>query len=308
MSSMAGSSRVRSPDLGLGRHLGQHPARRCPFGEKASRWRDAVALAADVVGLGQPAGAGAAPRGRPPAPAAAPPARPGRAACRRTTSRPWSTTSTRSQSRSMSLMSWVVSSRVVPCSARSAIRNCRSRSLLIMSRPMVGSSSTSSRGLCTSAAATSPRIRSPSDSWRTGVSSSWSAMPRPSTSSAVRSPAAAGRAGGWRPGSGTSRAAAGPTRAGCAGRTPPRSRGPARRRCGTGSRPQVRTVPAGRHQDAGDHLDGGGLAGPVGADVAARDSPGDRSGADPVDGVHDPLGPAEPGPPSDRTTNDRRSR
>ena len=71
----------------------------------------------------------------------------------------------------MSLMSWVVSSSVVPRSARSVIRKCRSRSLLIMSSPIVGSSSTSSRGLCTRAAATSPRIRSPNDSWRTGVSS-----------------------------------------------------------------------------------------------------------------------------------------
>jgi hypothetical protein len=69
----------------------------------------------------------------------------------------------------MSLMSCVVSSSVVPCSARSVIRKCRSRSLLIMSRPIVGSSSTSSRGLCTSAAATSPRIRSPTTAGDGGV-------------------------------------------------------------------------------------------------------------------------------------------
>ena len=45
-------------------------------------------------------------------------------------SMPWSTTSTRSQSRSMSPMSWVVSSSVVPRLARSWRRNSRSRCLL----------------------------------------------------------------------------------------------------------------------------------------------------------------------------------
>ena len=51
--------------------------------------------------------------------------------------------------------------------------------------------------------------------------------------------------------------------------------------------------PAGRDEDAGQHLDRGGLTGAVGPDVADRLPGQDRRG-DPVDGVHDPGLPAHP--------------
>ena len=82
--------------------------------------------------------------------------------------RPPSITTIRSHSRWTSPMSCVVRRSVVPRSARSRARKRRRFSLLIMSRPIVGSSSTARAGECSRAAATSPRMRCPSDSVRTG--------------------------------------------------------------------------------------------------------------------------------------------
>ena len=97
-------------------------------------------------GRGAPLAAGrAVATDPPPGPAAGPPAAPRSASVPSYASLPPSTTSTLSHNRSMSLISWVVRSRVMSPDSRSAIRNWRSRSLLIMSRPMVGSSSTSRR-------------------------------------------------------------------------------------------------------------------------------------------------------------------
>ena len=167
----------------------------------------------------------------------------------------------------MSGRSWVVSSTVVPRAARSATRNVRSRSLLTRSSPMVGSSSTSSSGECSSAAVTSPRIRWPSESCRTGVARNGSMSSSSTHSSSRGSPGRRPAAGGWRRAAGTTRAAAGPTTAGCAGRTRRRSGGPARAAAAPG--PARTPGPArGRHQHPGEHLDRGRLAGPVGADEA----------------------------------------
>ncbi len=72
----------------------------------------------------------------------------------------------------MSCRSCVVSSTVVPRSSFNCRRNPRTFALLTTSSPIVGSSRYSTSGSCSSAAAMSPRIRCPSDSWRTGTSSS----------------------------------------------------------------------------------------------------------------------------------------
>ena len=83
--------------------------------------------------------------------------------------RPWSMISRREQSRSMSARSWVVSSTVTPRSRLTSDRNSRTAALATTSRPIVGSSRKTISGSCRSAAVSSPRIRWPSESWRTGV-------------------------------------------------------------------------------------------------------------------------------------------
>ena len=80
----------------------------------------------------------------------------------------------RSQSRSTSTRSWVVSRTVVPCSRLISTRNSRTASWLITSSPMVGSSSSRIDGSWSRAAVSSPRMRWPSESCRTGTSSSGS--------------------------------------------------------------------------------------------------------------------------------------
>ena len=133
---------------------------------------------------------------------------------------------------------------------------------------MVGSSSTSSSGRCSSAAVTSPRMRWPSESCRTGVA-------RNSASRAARRTRRARSRRRRHPVDGAVQvealaAAAGPTRAGCAARTRRRCAGPASRRSRTGSSPHTRGPARGRHQHAGQHLDRGGLARPVRAEEADR--------------------------------------
>ncbi len=166
-------------------------------------------------------------------------------------------------------MSWVVSSRVVPCVARSLIRNSRSRCLESTSRPMVGSSRISSarrvqqRGGDLGAHPLAQRELAHRD----GRGSR-----RARAARRVRRcgwpPAAAGRARGSRPGCGTTRAPAGPTTAASAGRTPRRSCRASRAPVWHRAQPAGAHAARGRHQDAGEHLDGGRLAGAVRADVA----------------------------------------
>ena len=185
-------------------------------------------------------------------------------------SRPWSTTRTRSQSRSMSPRSWVVSSSVVPRSRRSATRNSRSRCLLSTSRPIVGSSRKSSSGACSSAAAISPRIRWPSDSWRTGVSSSGAHLEQLDELGRCGAGPRRRRAGGSRPRI-ANESRSGRSHHSCV-RWPKTT--PIRRASSTPLAQRVEPARAhrarGRHQDAGEHLDRGRLPGAVGADVADR--------------------------------------
>ena len=153
---MSGSSIDRSRTSCAGRH-----ARRAPRRPSSPRRRTRAAGAARRPRSRRGVVPGHVGRGRA---SARPGRRRGPAARRRSrqpgsvpskASRPWSTTRTRSQSRSMSPMSWVVSSSVVPRSARSATRNSRSRCFESTSRPIVGSSRMSSSGECSSAAAIS---------------------------------------------------------------------------------------------------------------------------------------------------------
>ena len=114
----------------------------------------------------------------------------------------------------------------------------------------------------------SPRMRWPRESWRTGTSSSG---PR-SRASAKRSRFAAWRSA-WHAVHVAQQVEAVAQR-----EVPPQLRplpehhadaaGPARCADRLGSRPSTRTRPAGRHEDAGEHLDRRGLPGAVRADVA----------------------------------------
>jgi hypothetical protein len=92
----------------------------------------------------------------------------------------------------MSSRSWVVRITVVPSVRLSSRRKSRTAALASTSRPMVGSSRNSTWGAGSTAAASSARIRWPSDSDRTGTSSSG---PRASTSSRRRSRATRSAAG-----------------------------------------------------------------------------------------------------------------
>ena len=89
----------------------------------------------------------------------------------------------------------------------------------------------------------------------------------------------------------TSRSAAGPTRAGCAGRTSTPIRRASSMRCRDGSSPATRTRPADGTRMPGQHLDRRRLAGAVRAEVAEQLAALDAEG-DAVDRVDDtPLAP-----------------
>ena len=138
---------------------------------------------------------------------------------------------------------------------------------------MVGSSRNRMAGSCSSAAAISQRMRWPSDSWRTGWSSSCSSRSSADQLVAGRAdsgPAARGRcrAAGRSP-----RSPAGPTTAGCAGRTPRRCAPRAACAAARATRPSTSQRPALGSQDAGEDLDGGRLAGAVRPDEARAARP-----------------------------------
>ena len=228
-------------------------------------------LAADMPGRGYCKRWLAAPTGRPRAPAAARPVWASSATCRR---RPAAVVDDQHPLAEPLDVAHVVGGEQQRRAVLGPLgdRKCRSRSLLIMSSPMVGSSSTSSRGLWTSAAATSPRIRSPSDSWRTGVSSE---RVQPEPLDQLRRAAPAASAGiRWMAARIAERVAQ--------REVPPQLAAlPEHDADLAGQPPALRHrveaagahLADGRHQDAGDHLDGGRLAGPVGADVAAPPRP-----------------------------------
>ena len=164
--------------------------------------------------------------------------------------------------------------RVAPSSARKPRTAC----LLTTSSPIVGSSRNSTSGPCSRAAVSSPRIRWPSESCRTGVS-------RTASRSSSSPAAAAAGPRGRRPAPGRrgaaarrSRAAAGPTRAGERWPKTTPIRRASRRRCGTGVEPADPQVPGGRREDAGQHLQRRRLAGAVRADVAEQSRRARRSG------------------------------
>ena len=214
-------------------------------------------------------GAGRRP-GRPPAPARRPTVRESPASVPSKASRPRSTRSTRSQSRSTSPMSWVVSSSVVPWVA--ALRDQE------LAQPLLGEHVEADGRLVEDhqpggvqqrrrdLGAHPLAQRELADRRRPGTRPSRAARP------ARRCAPARGRrrGRGSRPGCGTTPAPAGPTTAASAARRRRRPARASRRRSATGRSPQVRTLAAGRHEDADEHLDRGRLAGAVGADVADR--------------------------------------
>ena len=87
-------------------------------------------------------------------------------------SRPWWITITRVHTRSMSPVSCDVSSSVTRSRSDSLRSSSRITAFADTSRPIVGSSRKSMRGEWSRLATISQRMRSPSDSWRTGVSTS----------------------------------------------------------------------------------------------------------------------------------------
>ena len=169
------------------------------------------------------------------------------------------------------------------------------------SRPRRGRSSArrgrGSSGSCSSAAVSSPRIRWPSESWRTGVARNSAEVEHLARSGRGSRGAAARGRGRCGAAARTSRRAAGPTRAASAGRTRPRCGARARSAAASGSRPATRSRPALGHEDAGQHLDRRRLAGAVRADVADDRAALDRE-RDPVDGAARRAARGAAGPPS----------
>ena len=181
--------------------------------------------------------------------------------------RPWSMTMTRLQSVSMSARSCVVRSTVVPSCRLISCRNSRTFALATMSRPIVGSSRKSRGGRCSSEAARSQRIRSPSESLRTGW---WRYAFKPRTLSKSVHPLAVLRLG--QPVDLLEQAERLDDRD-----VPPELRPLAEdhadRRDVAGAlavrhEAVAHDLARGRRQDAGQHLDRGRLAGAVGPDVA----------------------------------------
>ena len=212
---------------------------------------------------------------------------------------PWSMISMRGQSRSMSARSWVVSRIVVPRSALMSARKSRTRSLahdveadgrlveehdlriVQQRRGEIAPHALPERQLADG------RVQEPAEVEQFDEGSQVGAV--------ARLRARGRRAAAAR----TSRAGAGPTTAGCAGRTPRRSAAPARP-ASAGGRRRRREPSAARHEDPGEHLDGRGLPCPVRADVADHRSRGHRE-RHAGDRVHvGPLAPQATGPSHDR--------
>ncbi len=167
----------------------------------------------------------------------------------------------------MSARSCVVSITVTPRSRLISTRNSRTRCRATTSSPIVGSSRKTTSGSCSSDATSSPRMRWPSDSCRTGVARNGIEIEQ--LPEARRGSRGSGRPAPCRCAAAarTSPGAAGPTRAGSAARTWRRSGGRA------GSAPATARAPRpararGRHEDPREHLHRGRLAGAVRPDVA----------------------------------------
>ena len=192
----------------------------------------------------------------------------------------------------MSARSCVVSISVVSPAAPIVARNARTACLLTTSRPIVGSSRNSTSGRCSNAAVISPRIRWPSDSWRTGVASNSSS---PSSDRHSRKPRRVlGRRHPVDVAQQLERVAQ--------RQIPPQLRplaehdADAQREARTvGHRPETAHAhrAAARRQHAGHHLERGRLAGAVRADVADHLAAIDRE-IDAVDRRDRPARTAEP--------------
>ncbi len=184
----------------------------------------------------------------------------------------------------MSARSWVVSTTVVSPRSRSSARNARTACLLTTSSPIVGSSRNSTCGPCSSATVSSPRIRWPSESCRTGVSR----KRQVELTRSSRASRAAWSAGGTRQ---MCRASSNESRSGrshhscerCPNTTPIRAarRLPLRHR----HQPADPHLAAAGHEHAGEHLQRGRLAGAVRAEVAEHLAALDPQ-VDAVDGGH----------------------
>ena len=271
---MSGSSIARSSTSARSDDRGQHRARRwwCS-GSKASRWRSPppslprCVVPRDVDQVRAPA-RGEVDDQHPLGADGAPTARRG---CRRRPASPRSTSRTRSQSRSTSPMSCVVSSRVVPCVAPLGAQE--------LAQPLLGQHVEADGRLVEDHQAGRVQQRG----------GDLGAHPLAQRELAHRRREELARARGGRPARRSARArrpadsawmaarirerlahrqvppqlgALAEDHADLARQAPPVGHRVAARRCVA--------VPAGRHQDAGEHLDRGRLAGAVGADVADR--------------------------------------
>ena len=179
---------------------------------------------------------------------------------------------------------------VVERSSFSRSTRSRKRDFAIRSRPIVGSSRNRISGSCSTLAASSQRIRSPSDSVRTGRSSRSAASSSVGQHRRSAPPSRRGTGGRCGRAARASRAATAGTTAASAGRTGCRCASPAGAARFHGTRPSTCAVAAGGVQDAGQHLDRGRLARAVRADIreplAGLD--GERDALDGLD-VAEPL-------------------